>query len=315
MLSVYERKLLTTYLANAASSLDPRERASRELVEWVLDEDNRIVFPGDQGRRFRDPWERDDAEKRKISAKDLSSLEMSLRKKYANEMVRPDRTAQRLRRFGKTAGLNRTDIDILELLLRYRTNIVFESMIGHIFGRQSTCENNPNVSGELLTLLLGLSVNTIQGRLQHDAPLVRSGLLAVDDSGNFSTIIRLRRLITAPGDENVDPTRLLLDVAPPGDLEWSDFDHVTHDRDHVEALVKGAITRNARGVNILLYGPPGTGKTEFCKALANRLDMTLYSGGEADERGNEPSRGERLQEFTLAQRCCQLNEGRSQLNV
>ena len=144
-------------------------------------------------------------------------------------------------------------------------------------------------------------MNTIQGRLQRDAPLARSGLLTVDDSGNISTISRLRRLITAPGDENVDPTRLLLDVSPPGDLEWSDFDHVAHDRDHVEALVRGAITRNARGVNILLYGPPGTGKTEFCKALANRLDMTLYSGGEADERGNEPSRGERLQEFTLAQ--------------
>ena len=94
---------------------------------------------------------------------------MSLRKKYANEMVRPDRTAQRLRRFGKTAGLNRTDIDILEVLLRYRTNIVFESMINHIFGRQDTCTNSLNIGGQKLPLLLGLSVMRIPMKAATDS--------------------------------------------------------------------------------------------------------------------------------------------------
>ena len=65
-------------------------------------------------------------------------------------------------------------------------------------------------------------------------------------------------------------------------------------------------------MNILLYGPPGTGKTEFCKVLAERLGVTLYRVGEADDDGDEPSRGERLQELRLAQRLL-ARDGRSLL--
>ena len=96
--------------------------------------------------------------------------------------------------------------------------------------------------------------------------------------------------------------RLLLDAAPASELAWSDFEHVARDRDHVERVVKGALRSGAPGVNILLYGPPGTGKTEFCKVLADRLAVSLYSVGESDEKGEEPMRGERLQELRLAQR-------------
>ena len=86
------------------------------------------------------------------------------------------------------------------------------------------------------------------------------------------------------------------------ELEWSDFDHVAAGRDHVERLIAGALETGERGVNVLLYGTPGTGKTQFCRTLARRLGNTMYSVGEADEQGREPSRGERLQELRLAQR-------------
>ena len=66
--------------------------------------------------------------------------------------------------------------------------------------------------------------------------------------------------------------------------------------------MKGALKEAELGVNILLYGPPGTGKTEFCKVLAARLGVTLYSVGEADDEGAEPNRRERLQELRLSQR-------------
>ena len=91
------------------------------------------------------------------------------------------------------------------------------------------------------------------------------------------------------------------------ELEWSDFDHIAEGRDHIERLVQGALRISAPGVNIVLYGPPGTGKTEFCKVLAERIGVTLYSVGEADDDGDEPSRGERLQELRLAQRLLARN--------
>ena len=95
---------------------------------------------------------------------------------------------------------------------------------------------------------------------------------------------------------------LLLDVAPQGELEWSDFDHIADARDHAEALLRGALRAGARGVNILVHGEPGTGKTEFCRTLAERLGVTLYTVGESDDDGDEPSRRERLAELRFAQR-------------
>ena len=43
--------------------------------------------------------------------------------------------------------------------------------------------------------------------------------------------------------------------------------------------------------------------------LAERLGVTLYSVGEADDDGDEPSRRERLQELRLAQRLLARNRG------
>ena len=119
-------------------------------------------------------------------------------------------------------------------------------------------------------------------------------------------IDRLRRLDSVPGD--VDDHRLLLDVASPSELDWSDFDHVEEARD-VESTLKGALQTGALGVNVLVYGPPGTGKTEFCKTLSARLGVKLYSVGESDEHGGEPSRNERLQELRLIQRLLALGHG------
>ncbi len=245
-----------------------------------------------------------------ISKETLRRVEETLRKESANIQAGRDRTALRLRQLGKTTGLSRTDLKMLELLLRYETHAVFESMIDSIFMPPGPCRNVLNLRGWALTLILGLKPTTIQARLQNGAPLVRSGLVAVGaNDGDIELAPRLHRLAAAPEDGNADVTRLLLDVAPPTSLEWADFSHVADARDHIEDVLRGALASAATGVNILLYGPPGTGKTEFCKVLAARLGATLFSVGEADDNGEEPSRGQRLQELRLAQRLVAGNSG------
>ena len=124
--------------------------------------------------------------------------------------------------------------------------------------------------------------------------------MSIDDDQDVEAIGRLRRF-GSPGSEEADVRTLLLGQSPQSELLWSDFDHLGQNRENVARLIRGAAARRARGVNVLVYGPPGTGKTEFCRVLAKRLEFDLFGVGEADERGSEPSREERLAELCLAQ--------------
>ena len=300
MLNAYEQRLIAFYLANAAAALHRRDREASDLAEWIADRENRTAFGS---RKRRSPLragkgDRDEG----MSGGKWRSLGEALREEYTvARKARPDRTAQRLRHLARTTGLTRTDVDVLELVLRYQTQPVIESMIDDVF-RSSRRFTPLNAQNPALPALLGVSANTVQARLRADAPLVRSGLVCIDSDGDLRALDRLNRLAAAPAGTGTDVHRLLLDAAPASELGWSDFDHVARDRNHLEKVLGGALESGAPGVNILLYGPPGTGKTEFCKVLAERLAVSLFSVGESDDKGEEPVRGERLQELRLAQR-------------
>ena len=332
MLTGYEHRLIFRYLANLASCLHHRDPEAKELVAWVASNGRRTVvgsrrkaprqiagigrrsraLPSNLGRMRLDLDDllapehfRDNEDGAKgLTRKQWSSLGEALRSKCSAATSVRDPTAMRLRSLGRATGLSRTDGAILELMLRYQTQPIIESMIDSVFEQVSYRSSSPfNVRGTALSALLGVSGNTILARLRADAPLVRSGLVCVDGGdGELTVVHRLHRLATVSGGAGFDVNGLLLGQASPSELEWSDYDHLGHDRDHVERLLQGAIETGAPGVNILLYGPPGTGKTEFCKVLAARLGVTLHSVGEADEDGDEPHRNQRLQELRLAQR-------------
>ena len=327
MLTAYEHRLIVRYLANLVSCLPHRGPEAKELVEWVASNGRRRVFGGSKkasrvfgGKRRRSRALPPTLGRKRLDLDDLlapedfrgledctdgvtgkqwSRLEEALRSKWsAAKSVRSDRTARRLRYLGRTTGLSRTDVAILELMLRYQTQPIIESMIDNVFQRYSF-----NLRGPTLSALLGVSANAILDRLRADAPLVRSGLVCIDsDDGDLTLVNRLHRLATIPGGPALDVNRLLLGETSPSELEWPDFDHLGHERDHVKRLLGGALETGAPGVNVLLYGPPGTGKTEFCKVLAGRLGVDIHSVGESDEDGAEPTRHERLQELRLAQR-------------
>ena len=307
MMNAYEQRLIAFYLANAAAFLRHHDPEASELAEWVADRDNRAAFGHRRKRLRRRSIEPDEG----MSGRKWRALRETLREQSsATSRARLDRTAQRLRRLARTTDLSRTDVAILELLLRYRTQPVIESMLDDVFGGgRIHALNVMNVRSPALPAVLGLSPNTIQRRFRKEAPLVRAGLVTVDGDGDLSAVGRLTRLASAPGGAGLDVNHLLLDPAPRSDLDWSDFDHLARDRDHVERILAGALGSGVSGVNVLLYGPPGTGKTEFCKVLAERLGASLFSVGESDDDGDEPVRGERLQELRLAQRLLARDRG------
>jgi len=311
MLNAYERQLILFYLCNAAARFHHASPEARELADWIFENYDLLALEVEDKKLGECRASRYD--EKEMSAREWQRLRKILENEYsaACEEAQEDYTARRLQQLGREMDLAPEDIAVLEIMLRSHRQPIIESLIDSAFecGRRHYRRRFFNVTSYLLPYVLGVPASSFHARFAADAPLVKSGLLSVDDDGDIRAVNRLLRLISVPDDSDLDVCRLLLDAATSGELEWSDFDHVEEDRDHIEKLVKGALSTCASGVNILVYGPPGTGKTEFCKTLATRLGTNLYSVGEEDERGRDPDRRERLQELRLAQRLLAPSRG------
>ena len=313
MLRPYQRRLLFSYLANAAARLDRRDPAAADLATWVVD--NAPVLDdekqGEVVRRRRGRRERmADRGDPQLSEDGWADFRQSLADKVNTAgRPRPDLMSQRLRRLADITEISATDIRILEILLLYQTDPIVESVVDDVFMGGSR-RAHFNMRDSALPYFLDMSHRAVAMRFTPEAPLVRSGLVSVDDDGDLALADRLTRFANLPGRE-LGIREILLGEPDRAELEWADFDHIAESRDHVEKLLRGAQRAGETGVNILLHGPPGTGKTEFCRTIAARLGVPLFSVGERDNRGGEPNRAERLGELSLAQ--CLLARGGSSL--
>ena len=302
MLRAYLRDLVISYVANTVKRLDKRDPEAADLMSWVIENagvlklDTRQKAPPRRTRRDRVS----DAADSSLTEDSWEEFRETLcHKAQTTARRRPDLTARRLRHLADITGISPTDIRILEVLLLYETEPVIDSMIDDVF-RSGHRRSRFNIRYSPLPSLLDLSPHAVSIRLKPTAPLLRSGLVSVDNDGDLSLAGPLNRLALVPGND-LDVKDLLLAKSDPAELEWSDFDHLAQDRDHIENLVKGALAAGEAGVNIILYGPPGTGKTEFFRTLAERLGVALFGVGETDDNGGEPNRAERLSDLILAQ--------------
>lgn len=292
----YTSRLALTYLCNAFPFVTREPKAIETLVEWIEEYTDwslgtRLMFDRDSDQ---------------VSRQACNELIDMLRSKCSGlNKVRPDLTARRLRQLGKYMRLALSDMALVELLLRYRTDPLIESLIDLLFDRpfrRKTRGRFASVRNPVLPQILGISSGKFHRQLAPESPLMRSGLVRIDSDGDLEALGRLTRLSYTPYQTHEDVSALLFDAAPKADLEWNDFDHVAQSRDHVERLIQGALNSREAGVNILVYGPHGTGKTQFCRSLAQRLGVAMFAIGEADEDGNPPSARERFYDLRLAQR-------------
>ncbi|MCY4322868.1 MAG: AAA family ATPase, partial [Gammaproteobacteria bacterium] len=226
--------------------------------------------------------------------------------------VRRDRLAMRIESLGRHLRLTRTDINLLELLIRYRSQGVIENFLDQFSeapGRRGCNRWFLSTYNPALAAVLSVSAGHLRGRLSSESPLIVFELVHVHSDGEITASDCAQRLVDAPASCGTDSRHVLFGNSPAPQLTWQDFDHVADQRDHIERLIQGAVRARRRGVNILIYGPPGTGKTEFCRTLAERLGLVLHSVGESDVHGKEPTRRERIGELRLAQRMFGDGEG------
>ncbi len=222
--------------------------------------------------------------------------------KDATSGVPPGLWARRVRQLGEIVGLGRQDVAILEACLFITESWEFHALLESFSTRQSAlyASGALRVNHNVLPHALEMPLAVWRERFALDAPLIRKGLLQVDYDWEIGLSGSLRRLLRLSEADHADVRDVLLDKPPPGELAWSDFDHLGSHREDVESVLRGALAREATGVNVLIYGPPGTGKTTFCTAIAERLGVRLFGVGEGCTERKEPRNSDRLAELCLA---------------
>jgi transitional endoplasmic reticulum ATPase len=203
-------------------------------------------------------------------------------------------------------GLDEVDLGLLQLVLRYERNRDLE----HLADATGVNVQSPTLA---LAALINAEARTVRDRLRPGGALVDQGILTTEHndehvmglagtSGRFRLSPPLRRVMFRPCDSREQWTVGLMGSPLATPLAWADFEHLGGERDLAVRVLSGEMGRRQKGLNLLLHGPVGTGKTEFCKALAREAGRTLWSAGEKDEEGGEPSRSERLAGLRLLQR-------------
>lgn len=201
--------------------------------------------------------------------------------------------------------LDGIDTGILLLLLRYESNDDVEIFSDDVLRRL----NDPVGA---IAALLAVDRREASQRIAADGPLIEGGLVCRSQDGlgvglagwnGFLQITRpLRKVMHHSFASREEWVAALVGEPVTTSLTWDDFNYLGPVRELAAKMMSGAGKVGASGVNLLLHGSVGTGKTEFAKALATHAGMKIFSIGETDERGGEPSRGERLAALKLAQR-------------
>lgn len=205
-------------------------------------------------------------------------------------------------RLGQHFGLTDVEARILEFFASYHSFDMFEHVVDRALQTQDV------TLPFLIAQFAGADHTEIRAALRPDARLRASGLLQTDgrnwsrQSIPYRVSDRLAGALMTDFGNIEELVALLFPPAPPPEAEWGDFTGLGDSAAIMRRLLQKALAEGTPGVNILLYGPPGTGKTEFCKVLARELGANLRAVGEADDSGEEPSRGERLAELGIAGR-------------
>lgn len=204
-------------------------------------------------------------------------------------------------------SLDAIELDILLFVLRYDRDSELERFADNVVRRIESVS-------AAVAALIDADTKEVHRRLMSGGALIDSGILSLHTEGNglagahgyLRLAPSLRKPMHRPYGSRAEWIEAIVGQPLAPSLDWSDFEHLGSLRELTAAVLSGAAKLDAEpretGINFLVYGPVGTGKTEFAKALAAATGYNIWSVGETDDNGDEPSRAERLGSLRIAQR-------------
>lgn len=285
MMEPFEQRVVLGWIANLGGRLERFRWAQEGLLRFLSDEAEHLEL------------ELDD-ESRKIDAEGWSVVVTE--RLAALENAEPSTLEANLSAVAQLLQLNAAETAVMSTLVRERVLAQAEDLFEILELDELRVSDSGTVS--LLAAMLGLARGEVADALSARGRLMASGLFTTDFRSDCQPLASLIGFLQSQSQPIADVRAALLGEPLAHQLDWEDYEHLRADRELAANLLGRAVGERAKGIHILLYGPPGTGKTEFCKTLAAKLGLKLYDVGQSDDRGQEPTRDQRLGAFRLSQK-------------